>query len=88
MDLVNKNVRNVLLAHLSKENNFPELAVATIKNILDDRKIIVGKMWAWVWHIGTGSVVYISFNWCHQNYILVNNIKHVVIYMFVWGYII
>ncbi|MDI9475844.1 MAG: MBL fold metallo-hydrolase [Natronincolaceae bacterium] len=43
VDLVNKNVRNVLLAHLSKENNFPELAVATIKNILDDRKIIVGE---------------------------------------------
>jgi len=43
IDLVNKNVRSILLAHLSKENNFPELAVATIKNILDDEKIIIGE---------------------------------------------
>ncbi|HZX21714.1 MAG TPA: MBL fold metallo-hydrolase [Clostridia bacterium] len=43
VDLVNKNVRNVLLAHLSKENNFPELAVATVKNILDGRKIVIGE---------------------------------------------
>ncbi len=43
VDLVNKNVSNVLLAHLSKENNFPELAVATVKNILDGRKIVIGE---------------------------------------------
>ena len=43
VDLVNKNVKSVLLAHLSKENNFPELAIKTVKNILDDEKIIVGK---------------------------------------------
>lgn len=43
VDLVSKNVKSVLLAHLSRENNFPELAIATIKNILDDNKIIIGK---------------------------------------------
>lgn len=43
IDLVEKNVRSILLAHLSRENNFPELAVATVKNILDDRKIIIGE---------------------------------------------
>ncbi len=43
IDLVNENVRSILLAHLSKENNFPELAVTTIKNILADEKIIIGE---------------------------------------------
>lgn len=43
VDLVSKNVKSVLLAHLSKENNFPELAIATVKNILDSKKIIIGK---------------------------------------------
>lgn len=43
VDLVNKNVKSVLLAHLSKENNFPELAIATVKNILESKKIIIGK---------------------------------------------
>lgn len=43
VDLVNKNVNHILLAHLSKENNFPELAIATVKNILADKKITIGK---------------------------------------------
>lgn len=43
VDLVSRNVKSVLLAHLSRENNFPELAIATVKNILDNKKIIVGK---------------------------------------------
>lgn len=43
IDLVNENVRSILLAHLSRENNFPELAVTTIKNILADEKIIIGE---------------------------------------------
>lgn len=43
VDLVERNVESVLLAHLSRENNFPELAVATVKNILDDKKIVVGE---------------------------------------------
>ncbi|MDK2917465.1 MAG: hypothetical protein PWQ37_198 [Candidatus Petromonas sp.] len=36
------NVSYVVLAHLSKENNFPELAYETVKNIVEDRKIRVG----------------------------------------------
>lgn len=43
VSLVNKNVGSILLAHLSLENNFPELAIATIKNILDLQKIVIGK---------------------------------------------
>jgi phosphoribosyl 1,2-cyclic phosphodiesterase len=29
--------RRVLLAHLSRENNFPEMAMATVENILEER---------------------------------------------------
>lgn len=35
--------RTVLLAHLSKENNFPEMALATVSNVLEERGIIAGK---------------------------------------------
>ena len=37
------NVKYVLLAHLSKENNFPELAYETVKNIVEENKIKVGE---------------------------------------------
>ncbi|SCY61531.1 MBL fold metallo-hydrolase [Alkaliphilus peptidifermentans] len=43
VDLVRKNVKKVMLAHLSKENNFPELAIATVNNILALNKMIVGE---------------------------------------------
>ncbi|HZJ76498.1 MAG TPA: MBL fold metallo-hydrolase [Oscillospiraceae bacterium] len=43
VDLANKNVESILLAHLSRENNFPELAIETVRNILDDEKIIIGE---------------------------------------------
>ncbi len=43
VDLVKHNVKNVLLAHLSKENNFPELAMATVKNILEFNQISIGR---------------------------------------------
>lgn len=36
------SVQQVLLAHLSKENNFPELAFETVKAVLEARKIKVG----------------------------------------------
>lgn len=36
-------VGNVLLAHLSKENNFPELAYETVKCIVEENGISVGK---------------------------------------------
>lgn len=35
-------VKNVLLGHLSKENNFPELAFETVKNIVEASSIEVG----------------------------------------------
>lgn len=35
--------RSVLLAHLSKENNFPEMAYQTVKNILEEADFYIGK---------------------------------------------
>lgn len=43
VDLVKKGLGRVLLAHLSRENNFPEMAYQTVYNILSDNKIKVGK---------------------------------------------
>ncbi|AKL97330.1 metal-dependent hydrolase, beta-lactamase superfamily I [Clostridium aceticum] len=43
VDLVKKDVKNVLLAHLSKENNFPELAMITVKGILQRHEINIGE---------------------------------------------
>jgi len=40
--IINGRVKNILLGHLSRENNFPELAYQTVKNILEDSKIKVG----------------------------------------------
>lgn len=42
-ELVENNVSKVILAHLSKENNFPELAYQTVFNILTERGIRVGE---------------------------------------------
>lgn len=35
--------RRILLAHLSKENNFPEMAVQTVKNILEEENYYIGR---------------------------------------------
>ncbi|QHI72285.1 MBL fold metallo-hydrolase [Aminipila terrae] len=35
--------RNILLAHLSRENNFPEMAYQTIKNVLEESEHYLGK---------------------------------------------
>ena len=35
--------RMVLLAHLSKENNFPEMAIATMENILQENGFTIGR---------------------------------------------
>lgn len=35
--------RCVLLAHLSRENNFPEMAYQTVKNILEESEYYIGK---------------------------------------------
>lgn len=39
----NGKKRQVLLAHLSKENNFPEMALQTIKNLLQEADYYIGK---------------------------------------------
>ena len=41
--LVEMGSERALLAHLSRENNFPELAFQTVYNILKDNKIDVGQ---------------------------------------------
>ena len=42
-ELVEGGTESILLAHLSKENNFPELAYATSKNVLTNNQMEVGK---------------------------------------------
>lgn len=36
-------VRQVLLAHLSRENNFPQMAYQTVKNILEEKSYYIGR---------------------------------------------
>jgi phosphoribosyl 1,2-cyclic phosphodiesterase len=43
LELLNSGVRKVLLGHLSKENNFPELAYQTVKNILEENQVAMGR---------------------------------------------
>jgi len=43
VQLVKRNVRHVLLGHLSQENNFPELAYRTVTGILAENGIEVGR---------------------------------------------
>ncbi len=43
VELVKEGTERILLAHLSKENNFPELAYETSKGILAQNNIIVGQ---------------------------------------------
>lgn len=40
-ELLQTGVREVLLGHLSKENNFPELAYETVKGILEQKQVKV-----------------------------------------------
>ena len=42
--LSNKNLRSVMLGHLSKENNFPELAYKTVADELINRKSDTSKL--------------------------------------------
>ncbi len=41
--LAEKGTRNFMLGHLSRENNFPELAFQTVLNLLQEKKIVIGK---------------------------------------------
>lgn len=43
VQLVKHNVKSVLLAHLSRENNFPELAMSTVTGVLSENGIIPGR---------------------------------------------
>lgn len=43
VELVKKGTEKILLAHISRENNFKELAFETTKSILKDNNITVGK---------------------------------------------
>ena len=43
IELVNQGTESILLGHLSKENNFPELAYETSKGILLQNNIIAGQ---------------------------------------------
>ena len=43
VDLIKNGTERILLAHLSKENNFPELAYETSKGILTQNNFIVGQ---------------------------------------------
>ena len=43
IDLVKEGTERILLAHLSKENNCPELAYETSKSILAQNDIIIGQ---------------------------------------------
>lgn len=38
-----KKERRILLAHLSRENNFPEMAYQTVKNILEEEQYYIGR---------------------------------------------
>ena len=42
-ELLQTGVRDILLGHLSKENNFPELAYETVKGILEEKKVKVNE---------------------------------------------
>ena len=41
--IIDSNFPRILLAHLSKDNNIPELAYITIKNNLEDKGLIIGE---------------------------------------------
>lgn len=41
--LAEKGTRRFMLGHLSRENNFPELAYQTVSNALTEKNIVIGK---------------------------------------------
>ncbi|SMP58726.1 MBL fold metallo-hydrolase [Anoxynatronum buryatiense] len=43
VDMVRNNVKSVLLAHLSRENNFPALALSTVTGILAENGMVPGR---------------------------------------------
>ncbi|MCD5414930.1 MAG: MBL fold metallo-hydrolase [Clostridiales bacterium] len=43
LKMIEKNVKKVTLAHLSEENNFPELAYETVKSVLKRNNVSLGQ---------------------------------------------
>jgi phosphoribosyl 1,2-cyclic phosphodiesterase len=43
MDLLETGVKNVMLGHLSQQNNTPELALSTVSDVLESKGVVVGK---------------------------------------------
>lgn len=43
INITNEKYKNIILGHLSKTNNFPDLAYKTVTNILEDAGIKLGK---------------------------------------------
>lgn len=43
IDIITSGEKRVILGHLSKTNNYPELAYATVTNILNENKVEIGK---------------------------------------------
>jgi phosphoribosyl 1,2-cyclic phosphodiesterase len=43
MEILNDKVKKVFLGHLSKTNNYPDLAYKTVENILQENKVKIGK---------------------------------------------
>jgi phosphoribosyl 1,2-cyclic phosphodiesterase len=43
VDILNGKQKNVILGHLSKTNNYPELAYQTVVNILNENKVKIGQ---------------------------------------------
>jgi len=52
--------RQVLLAHLSKENNFPQMAYQTVKNMLEENDYYIGK------HISVDMIVRDEISFTYQ----------------------
>ncbi len=42
-ELINAGAKQIMLGHLSRENNFPELAFETVKSVLEEKGISIGR---------------------------------------------
>ncbi|MGL4731063.1 MAG: MBL fold metallo-hydrolase [Clostridium sp.] len=43
LDILGKNIKNIYLGHLSKTNNYPQLAYETVMSVLRENKVEIGK---------------------------------------------
>lgn len=42
-ELINSGINKIMLGHLSRENNFPQLAYETVKGIMEEKGIKIGQ---------------------------------------------